>query len=30
VTTVNISLPSGKADEILPMLDRWASLVRQV
>jgi probable F420-dependent oxidoreductase len=30
VTTVNTSLPSTKSDEILPLLDRWASLVRQV
>ena len=30
VTTVNTSLPSSKADEILPLLDRWASVVRQV
>ena len=30
VTTVNTSLPSSRADEILPLLDRWASVVRQV
>ncbi|MSO77794.1 MAG: LLM class F420-dependent oxidoreductase [Alphaproteobacteria bacterium] len=25
-----VSLPSGKADEILPLLDRWAGFMRQV
>jgi hypothetical protein len=30
VTTANISLPSAKAAEILPLLDRWANIVRQV
>ena len=25
-----VSLPSAKADEILPVLDRWAELIRRV
>src|SRR5216683_3185125 len=28
VSRVNISLPAAKADEVLPLLDRWASVVR--
>jgi alkanesulfonate monooxygenase SsuD/methylene tetrahydromethanopterin reductase-like flavin-dependent oxidoreductase (luciferase family) len=28
VSRVNISLPAAKAGEILPLLDRWASVVR--
>jgi probable F420-dependent oxidoreductase len=27
---VNVSLPAEKADQILPVLDRWASLIRQL
>ncbi len=27
---VNVSLPAEKADEILPVLDRWVSLIRQL
>jgi hypothetical protein len=26
----NVSLPPEKADQILPILDRWATLIRQV
>jgi hypothetical protein len=26
----NVSLPPEKADQILPILDRWAALIRQV
>jgi hypothetical protein len=29
-TRVNVSLPADKADEILPVLDRWASLIGQL
>ena len=25
-----VSLPSAKADEVLPMLDRWAELIRRM
>jgi probable F420-dependent oxidoreductase len=28
VSRVNISLPAAKADEVLPLLDRWARVVR--
>jgi probable F420-dependent oxidoreductase len=28
VSRVNISLPAAKANEVLPLLDRWASVVR--
>jgi hypothetical protein len=27
---VNVSLPAEGADKILPILDRWAGLMRQV
>jgi len=27
---VSVSLPSAKADATLPVLDRWAALMRQV
>ena len=27
---VNVSLPAENADQILPVLDRWASLIRQL
>jgi len=30
VARVVVSLPSAKADEILPMLDRWAELIRRI
>jgi alkanesulfonate monooxygenase SsuD/methylene tetrahydromethanopterin reductase-like flavin-dependent oxidoreductase (luciferase family) len=29
IARVVVSLPSAKADEILPVLDRWAGLIRQ-
>ena len=29
ISRVVVSLPSAKADEILPVLDRWAGLIRQ-
>ena len=25
-----VSLPAAKADQVLPILDRWAALIRQV
>jgi hypothetical protein len=28
VSRVNISLPAAKANEILPLLDRWVSVVQ--
>jgi len=28
--TVLIRLPPAKTDEILPLLDRWAKLIRQL
>jgi len=30
IARMNVRLPSAKADEILPVLDRWAKLIRQV
>ena len=30
ITGMNVRLPPAKADEILPVLDRWARLIRQV
>ena len=30
VTRMTVRLPPGKADEILPILDRWAKLIPQV
>jgi hypothetical protein len=27
---VNVSLPAESADKILPVLDRWATLIRRV
>ena len=30
VTHMTVRLPPGKADEILPILDRWAKLIPQV
>jgi probable F420-dependent oxidoreductase len=30
VSRVNISLPAAKADEVLPLLDRWARVVRSL
>ena len=30
VSRVVVSLDSGKADTILPELDRWAALIRQL
>jgi alkanesulfonate monooxygenase SsuD/methylene tetrahydromethanopterin reductase-like flavin-dependent oxidoreductase (luciferase family) len=30
IARMNVRLPPAKADEILPMLDRWAALIRQV
>ena len=30
VSRVNISLPAAKADEVLPLLDRWACVVRSL
>jgi probable F420-dependent oxidoreductase len=30
IARVVVSLPSAKADEILPVLDRWAGLIRQM
>jgi len=30
VARVTVRLPAAKADEILPVLDRWATLIRQV
>jgi hypothetical protein len=30
VARVTARLPAGKADEILPILDRWAGLIGQV
>ena len=30
VARVVVSLPSAKADEMLPILDRWAELIRRV
>ena len=30
VARVGVSLPAGKADAMLPVLDRWAKLIRQV
>ena len=29
-TRVNVSLPAEGADKILPVLDRWAKLIRQL
>src|SRR5260221_179439 len=30
VARVTVRLPAAKADEILPILDRWARLIRQI
>ena len=30
VARVSVSLPAEKGDKVLPMLDRWAELIRQV
>ena len=30
VVRVSVSLPAAKADQVLPTLDRWAALIRQV
>ena len=30
VTRMTVRLPPAKEDEILPILDRWAKLIRQV
>ena len=30
VARVSVSLPAEKADTVLPTLDRWAELIRQV
>jgi probable F420-dependent oxidoreductase len=30
IARMNVRLPSAKADEILPVLDRWSRLIRQV
>jgi hypothetical protein len=30
IARMNVRLLSAKADEILPVLDRWAKLIRQV
>jgi hypothetical protein len=30
VTRVNVTLPAEGADQILPILDRWAGLIRQL
>jgi probable F420-dependent oxidoreductase len=30
ITRANLRLPPAKSDEILPLLDRWAGLIRQV
>jgi hypothetical protein len=30
VARMNVRLPPAKADEILPLLDRWAGLIRQL
>jgi hypothetical protein len=30
VARMNVRLPPAKADEILPMLDRWAKLISQL
>jgi hypothetical protein len=30
IARVVVMLPSGKSDTILPMLDHWAELIRQV
>jgi hypothetical protein len=30
VTGANVRLPPAKAEEILPVLDRWSKLIRQV
>ena len=30
VARVTVRLPAAKADEILPVLDRWAALIRRV
>ena len=27
---MNVGLPPGKADELLPLLDRWAKLIAQL
>jgi probable F420-dependent oxidoreductase len=30
IARMNVRLPAGKADEILPILDRWATLIRRL
>ena len=30
IARMNVRLPTGKADEVLPVLDRWSRLIRQV
>jgi hypothetical protein len=30
VARMNVRLPPAKADEILPVLDRWAKLIRHL
>ena len=30
IARMNVRLPSAKSDEILPLLDRWAKLIRQI
>jgi hypothetical protein len=30
ITRVAVSMPSAKADVVLPILDRWTALMRQV
>ena len=30
VVHVSVSVPSAKEDEVLPILDRWAALIRQL
>ena len=30
ITRASVSLPAGQADVVLPILDRWAALIRQI